>query len=574
MAELSGSFFDIVQEPLQAGDSFDVDFDITNSDFFDSAAFFVDFFLSNDNFIDPSTDQFLFRFDVVNGVLAGTTDPFSTNLTLPSANDPFWSGTNTYHVGMVVDAANEVFEFDESNNSNKGEFFDFDSVDITVPTVPPPLAPTIQFSQAAPYQATEGNGTSSVITLFRSGDLTGTSQVQVNIAGGTATSGVDYSGLPVIVSFAAGEGIKTIPLSILPDSLVEGKETLVVSLTNPSGANLGLTTTAALEILDAPPLPKPVTPAPKLVSEIQFSQATPYQATEGDGTNNAITLTRTGDTSDTAQVEVNISGGTATAKVDYNSQLPLTVTFAAGETSKTIPIDLIQDSLVEGKETLTVSIANPTNATINGAATTTLEILDDDSYVGGSGDDIITGDSSANTISGNDGNDTLNGKEGDDVLNGGNGNDVLVGEAGNDALVGGAGNDNLQGGEGNDILAGAAGFDTLSGGNGSDVFRFALTSGVFSKSTIGVATITDFSLDDDRIVLSRRTFNSLKGKSFASVKTLKEAKNSKATLTYIAKTGALFYNQNGRESGFGTGGKFADLSNGLALAKSDIALIS
>jgi Ca2+-binding RTX toxin-like protein len=567
VAELSGSFFDVVQEPLQAGDSFDVDFDIENSVFLDSNPFAVDFYLSNNNSI-SSSDLFLGRFDVANGVFAGTTDAFKTNLTLPSANDPFWSGTGTYHIGMVVDAADEVFEFDESDNSNKGELLDFDGVNITVPTVPPiGSTPTIQFSQTTPYQTNEGGGTSSVITLLRFGDLSGASQVQVNVTGGTATAGADYSGLPLTVNFAAGEGSKTIPLSILSDSLVEGKEALIVSLANPSGANLGSTTTASLEILD-------VTPQPKLVSQIQFSQATPYQATEGNGTNNAITLTRTGDTSSTSQVQVNLSGGTATSGVDYNSQLPLTVTFAAGETSKSIPIDLIQDSLVEGKETLTVSIANPANATINGATTATLDILDDDSYVGGPGDDIITGDSLANTINGNDGNDTLNGKAGNDVLNGGNGNDILVGEAGNDTLVGGAGNDNLQGGEGNDVLAGVVGSDTLAGGNGSDLFRFALTNGVFSKNSIGVATITDFNLDEDKIVLSRRTFDSLKGKSFAAVKSLKEAKNSKATLTYIAKTGALFYNQNGQQSGFGTGGKFADLSNGLALAKSDLALIS
>ncbi|HBL61358.1 MAG TPA: hypothetical protein DDZ80_23890, partial [Cyanobacteria bacterium UBA8803] len=41
-----------------------------------------------------------------------------------------------------------------------------------------------------------------------------------------------------------------------------------------------------------------------------------------------------------------------------------TLTFASGETSKTITVPIIGDLLNEDNETFTVNLSNPTNATI------------------------------------------------------------------------------------------------------------------------------------------------------------------------------------------------------------------
>lgn len=90
-----------------------------------------------------------------------------------------------------------------------------------------------------------------------------------------------------------------------------------------------------------------------------------------------------------------------------------------------------------------------------------------DRTIGTTGRDKLVGDSGANFIFGSDGNDRLYGR-GDD-----------------DDLQGGAGRDRLVGGEGDDIL---------TGGAGNDVF-------VFKSSHNGDDTITDFVVDQDRIVL-------------------------------------------------------------------------
>jgi VCBS repeat-containing protein len=114
-----------------------------------------------------------------------------------------------------------------------------------------------------------------------------------------------------------------------------------------------------------------------------------------------------------------------------------------------------------------------------------------DVLIGGDGDDSILGGIGQDQLSGNAGNDRLYGGADDDRLFGDAGNDSLYGEGGNDSLVGGTGNDVLDGGDGNDTLAGGAGNDTLTGGIGSDVFEWTLAD-IGPKGAPAVDAVTDF----------------------------------------------------------------------------------
>ncbi|NER82201.1 MAG: hypothetical protein F6K42_22095, partial [Leptolyngbya sp. SIO1D8] len=116
-----------------------------------------------------------------------------------------------------------------------------------------------------------------------------------------------------------------------------------------------------------------------MASTVAFSAAT-FAAVENIGTSNAVTLTRTGDTSGTATVQVTLTGGTATGSgTDYTStSFPLTVTFDANETSQAIALPITDDDLVEETETLTLSLTSPSNASVGTQATTTLSITDND----------------------------------------------------------------------------------------------------------------------------------------------------------------------------------------------------
>lgn len=130
VADLSGKYFDVIQEPLKAGDGFSVNYQIQNTGVGTAAASTAKFYLSKDNVIN-SSDYFLGSAFV--GSLASNTS--TANLTqylaLPGAGNAFWSGGDgTYHIGMVVDGNNNVSETNEANNASTGEFKDFDSLSI------------------------------------------------------------------------------------------------------------------------------------------------------------------------------------------------------------------------------------------------------------------------------------------------------------------------------------------------------------------------------------------------------------------------------------------------------------
>lgn len=128
--------------------------------------------------------------------------------------------------------------------------------------------------------------------------------------------------------------------------------------------------------------------APAIVPPtIQFS-APSFSGSEADGLV-LITVTRTGDMSGSASVDFktfDIAGlqsctlmnSRGSERCDYVTSLG-TVRFAAGESSKTIFVPLIDDVLVEGNETFSVALNNAEGATLGSTNTATITILDDDS---------------------------------------------------------------------------------------------------------------------------------------------------------------------------------------------------
>src|SRR5207244_3331992 len=126
------------------------------------------------------------------------------------------------------------------------------------------------------------------------------------------------------------------------------------------------------------------------VSNVQLSSST-YAVNEGRGTVD-ITVTRSGNTSGAASVNYatsdtagvvncNVANGVASAKCDYISAFG-TLKFAAGETSKTISILIINDSYVEGPETFNITLSNPAGFSLGSQATATVTINDNDSSPG------------------------------------------------------------------------------------------------------------------------------------------------------------------------------------------------
>src|SRR5262249_29543960 len=114
---------------------------------------------------------------------------------------------------------------------------------------PAPQPGTLQFNSSN-YSVNENQGTAT-ITVTRTGGSDGAVAVNYATSNGTATAGSDYTATSGTLSFAAGETSKTFTVPITNDTLVEGNETVNLTLSNPTGgATLGTQNTAVLTIQD------------------------------------------------------------------------------------------------------------------------------------------------------------------------------------------------------------------------------------------------------------------------------------------------------------------------------------
>ncbi|HEY9664591.1 MAG TPA: Calx-beta domain-containing protein, partial [Allocoleopsis sp.] len=110
-----------------------------------------------------------------------------------------------------------------------------------------------------------------------------------------------------------------------------------------------------------------------------LSIASSSSVTEGNSgtTNLAFTVSLSAPSSKTVTVGYSTANGTATAGSDFTGISSALLSFSPGQTTKTISIPVIGDTQVEGNETFSVNLSNPTNASIaSGKAIGT--ITDDD----------------------------------------------------------------------------------------------------------------------------------------------------------------------------------------------------
>ena len=131
----------------------------------------------------------------------------------------------------------------------------------------------------------------------------------------------------------------------------------------------------------------------------------------------------------------------------------------------------------------------------------------------------------------------------------------------------GVSTDNAPAGGGTDI-------DAITGGGGADKFLF-YNVGIFGKES--ATKLTDFDpYENDSILLDKASFNlgkKIKLKSVTGKKALKKASRSKKNFVYNEKKGFLYFNENGKENGWGDGGLLAVLEGKPELGASDFTIV-
>ncbi len=178
---------------------------------------------------------------------------------------------------------------------------------------------------------------------------------------GTATSPGDYQATVGTLVFQPGETSKDVMVPVMGDTLTEGNETFLLSLVSPENAG----------IADAQGI------ATILEDEVWISIAD-VSLVEGDsGVRQAVfPLTLSGPIDQPVTVEYQTEASTATAGSDF-APIAGRLTFAPGQTAKTLAVDVVTDTAPEPDEKFKLNLHGPVNATImRGQATATI-VTDD-----------------------------------------------------------------------------------------------------------------------------------------------------------------------------------------------------
>ncbi len=217
---------------------------------------------------------------------------------------------------------------------------------------------------------TEGNsGTKTVtltVTLSRASNTGAPVHVHWTVNDVTATAGSDYVATSGDLTFTGTQTTKTITVSVLGDTVPELDESFTVDLVSVDNATVAQGTgTVTLTNDDAWP------------PTISIGSVSVLEGKTGSVTVTVpVTLSTT--YPGTVTVTVQLTGGSATAGSDYKAwAAPVTLTFTAGQTTKTVSIVVYGDRTVEPDETVQLTLTNPVNAVL-GTSTGTVTILDDD----------------------------------------------------------------------------------------------------------------------------------------------------------------------------------------------------
>ena len=256
------------------------------------------------------------------------------------------------------------------------------------PPPPPPSLPELSIGDAP---VSEGAG-NAVFTVTLSAESDDEVTVGYATSDGTATAEDDYTTTSGKLTFAAGDRTKTISVPVVDDTDVEQSETFTVTLSGASGATIplgsesGTGTIADNDGVQPPSLP-----------ELSIGDAS-----VGEGAGNAVfTVTLSEASADEVTVDYATADGMAEAEDDYTTTSG-TLTFAAGDRTKTISVPVVDDTDVEQSETFTVTLSGASGATIPlGSESGTGTIADNDAVQPPSLPELSIGDASVGEGAGN-----------------------------------------------------------------------------------------------------------------------------------------------------------------------------
>jgi hypothetical protein len=234
--------------------------------------------------------------------------------------------------------------------------------DATWPPLPPPIA-AVRIDDVA---VTEGHAGTRAATFTVTLTIPSSQPVTVDYAtaNGTANGDADYLPTAGTLTFAPGETTKTFSVPVIGDRIGEANETFVVNLGNPTNSYVA-DGQAVGTITDDEP-------------RIRINDVAKAEGKKGRTT--LFTFTVTLSAAYDQPVTVNFATADGSARVGNNDYVARsgTLTFAPGETTKTITIEVKGDSKREYDEAFVVELSANSGNSLLDKSWGVGEILNDD----------------------------------------------------------------------------------------------------------------------------------------------------------------------------------------------------
>ena len=291
--------------------------------------------------------------------ISGTTLNASNELTFTTSN---WNTGQTVTVKAGHDS-NAGDELETLTHTASGGDYANVSKDLPV-TVTDDAPDTVAVSfGAASYLVPEGSSRSVTVTLDADPERTVVIPIEKTNQGGATTA--DYSGVPESVTFDSGDISKTFTFTAAHDTVDDDGESVRLSFgaTLPTGVTAGTPATSTVSITDDD------------VPSVTVSFGAAFYLVP-EGSSRSVTVALDADPERTVVIPIEAANEGGVSDSDYTG-VPESVTFDAGDTSKTFDISATEDNLAESGERVKLSFGTlPTDAMAGTPSETTVSIAD------------------------------------------------------------------------------------------------------------------------------------------------------------------------------------------------------
>ncbi len=279
------------------------------------------------------------------GTAVAGTDYIATSGTVTFAPGVTSQPVTVHVIGDTVLESQEYFYVDLSdpNNATIGDSYGVGHINND------DVIPAISVGDVALAEGDSGT-TDFTFSVTLSAESGSTVSASFATSDGTATAGSDYTAGSGTVTFPPGETIQDVVVAVTGDVIFENDESFYVSLSSPVNGTIGDGLGVGTIQNDEPPV------------EISIDS---LGLSEGDSgaTDFGFTVSLSGLSALTTEVDYATTGGTATPGVDYTPGSG-TLAFAPLTTSQPLTVPAVGDEDYEIDETFHVDLSSPVNGVI------------------------------------------------------------------------------------------------------------------------------------------------------------------------------------------------------------------